>query len=125
MMIKQVVYLFFLILINKIQIIYTKSEPNYLQYLQKFGYTPKDGTGGFSASQSMASPVQIRLLSSPNIQLPLNEGIKTFQRLYKLPVSYFISIIQIFIFIIIFRKQVNLMEKLKDLYNEHVVEILI
>ena len=83
MMIKQIVYLFFLILINSIQRIHTKSEPDYYQYLQQFGYTPKLQGRRVSSSHN-----EEELLASPKGQPSFSEGIKTFQRLYKLPVSY-------------------------------------
>jgi hypothetical protein len=71
----QVVYLFFLIFISNIQIIISnKAEPDYHRYLQQFGYTPK---------------LEGRRLFSVVSKSSYNEGIKTFQRLYKLPVSYF------------------------------------
>jgi len=79
MMMKQIIYLCFFILINTIQVINcNNSDQNYYRYLQQFGYTPK---------------VEGRRLFSVLGQSSYNEGIKTFQRLYKLPVSYFISII--------------------------------
>jgi hypothetical protein len=79
MMMKQIIYLCFFILINTIQLINcNNSDQNYYRYLQQFGYTPK---------------VEGRRLFSVLGQSSYNEGIKTFQRLYKLPVSYFISII--------------------------------
>ncbi len=79
MMMKQIIYLCFFILINTIQLINcNNSDQNYYRYLQQFGYTPK---------------VEGRRLFSVLGQSSYNEGIKTFQRLYKLPVNYFISII--------------------------------
>jgi hypothetical protein len=84
MKLQQIVYLFFLIFINNIQItISNTSEPDYYRYLQQFGYAPKaDGR---------------RLLSVVG-KSSYNEGIRRFQRLYKLPVSYFIQSIKIVIF---------------------------
>ena len=78
MMIKQIVYFVLLIVIHNIRItISVKSEPNYYRYLQQFGYTPK---------------VEGRLFSAHGGS-PYSEGIKTLQRLYKLPVSHSIRII--------------------------------
>lgn len=48
------------------------AEPNYYRYLQQFGYTPK---------------VEGRRLFSSLSKSTYSDGIKTFQRLYKLPVS--------------------------------------
>lgn len=73
MMIKQTVYVFFLLCINLIQISTTSNvDASYHQYLEKFGYTPK---------------LQGRLFSA-YVASNFNEAIKKFQRLYKLPVSY-------------------------------------
>ncbi|CAF0728643.1 unnamed protein product [Rotaria sp. Silwood1] len=70
MRMKSIVYFGFFVFINHIQIcICAKSEPDYYQYLEQFGYTPK---------------LQNRLLSVLD-KTNANEGIKTFQRLYKLP----------------------------------------
>lgn len=69
---KQILCLLFLILFNYIQTgIDAKSEPDYYQYLEKYGYTPT---------------LQSRLGSIVG-KAQRNDGIKTFQRLYKLPVS--------------------------------------
>jgi hypothetical protein len=54
-----------------------KTDQDYYRYLQQFGYTPK---------------VEGRLFSVVG-KSTYNDGIRTFQRLYKLPVSYCISII--------------------------------
>lgn len=48
------------------------NEPDYFHYLQQFGYAPK---------------AQGRALAAVASAKTFNEGIKTFQRLYKLPVS--------------------------------------
>jgi hypothetical protein len=55
-----------------------KTDQDYYRYLQQFGYTPK---------------VEGRRLFSVVGKSTYNDGIRTFQRLYKLPVSYCISII--------------------------------
>ncbi|CAF0929179.1 unnamed protein product [Rotaria sordida] len=52
----------------------TKSAPNYNQYLEQFGYTQSDHT----------SKLESRLFS-PSGKPSANEGIKKFQRLFKLP----------------------------------------
>ena len=53
-----------------------KSEPDYYRYLQQFGYTPK---------------LEGRRLFSVVGKSSYNDGIKTFQRLYKLPVGLLVS----------------------------------
>jgi hypothetical protein len=77
MIIKQQVEILFLfiVVINIHTTIEIKTEPDYYRYLQQFGYTPK---------------VEGRRLFSVLGKSSYNEGIKKFQRLYKLPVSYFI-----------------------------------
>ncbi len=78
-MMKQIIYLFFFLLLNNIQIlIANNSDQEYYRYLQQFGYTPK---------------VEGRRLFSVVGKSTYNEGIRKLQRLYKLPVSYLISII--------------------------------
>ncbi|CAF3933084.1 unnamed protein product [Rotaria sp. Silwood2] len=70
MRMNQIVYVGFFIFINHIQIcISAKSEQDYYRYLEQYGYTPK---------------LENRLLSVSG-KSSANEGIKTFQRLYKLP----------------------------------------
>jgi len=79
MMMKQIIYLFFFLLLNNIQIVIANdSDQEYYRYLQQFGYTPK---------------VEGRRLFSVVGKSTYNEGIRKLQRLYKLPVSYLISII--------------------------------
>ncbi len=78
MMMKQIVYFAFLIpIINIHFVISNKAEPDYYRYLQQYGYTPK---------------VEGRRLFSVVNKASYNEGIKTFQRLYKLPVSILLGI---------------------------------
>jgi hypothetical protein len=78
MMMKQIIYLLFLVLFNNIQsIIGINSDKDYYRYLQQFGYTPKNEGRLFSVLGRSSD----------------NQGIKTFQRLYKLPVSDLILII--------------------------------
>jgi hypothetical protein len=73
MTMKQIIYFVFLIITINIQVVITiNSEPDYYRYLQQYGYTPK---------------VEGRRLFSVVNKASYNEGIKTFQRLYKLPVS--------------------------------------
>lgn len=70
MILKQLVVFF--ILINSIQlIICTDTDQNFYRYLQQYGYTPK---------------VEGRRLFSILDKSSYNEGVKTFQRLYKLKV---------------------------------------
>jgi len=79
MMMKQIIYVFFFLLLNNIQILIANdSDQEYYRYLQQFGYTPK---------------VEGRRLFSVVGKSTYNEGIRKLQRLYKLPVSYLISII--------------------------------
>ena len=69
---KQIIYLFFLLLLNNIQILIANhTDQEYYRYLQQFGYTPK---------------VEGRRLFSVVGKSSYNEGIIKFQRLYKLPV---------------------------------------
>lgn len=64
--------LFYLLLSLLIQqIVGNKTEPNYYRYLQQFGYTPK---------------LEGRRLFSVVSENSYEQGIRTFQRLYKLPV---------------------------------------
>jgi len=73
MMMKQIIYFVFLILIINIQVVISvHAEMDYYRYLQQYGYTPK---------------VEGRRLFSVVGKSSYDEGIKTFQRLYKLPVS--------------------------------------
>jgi hypothetical protein len=89
-MMKQIVFFLFLLLINYVQIIYTKPEPDYLRYLQQFGYSTPVESRRFASIQGGSSSGNEQLLSSAKSMPHLNEGIKKFQRLYKLPVCYFI-----------------------------------
>jgi len=74
MKLQQIVYLFFLIFINNIQIaISNTSEPDYYRYLQQFGYTPK---------------VEGRRLFSVLAKSTYSDAILKLQRLYKLPVKF-------------------------------------
>ena len=70
---KQLACIFLLIAITQVPVgRCNKSEPDYYRYLQQFGYTPK---------------LEGRRLFSVVGQSSYQDGIKTFQRLYKLPVS--------------------------------------
>ena len=62
-------------------IIAVKSETDYYRYLQQFGYTPK---------------VEGRRLFSVVGKSSYREGVLKLQRLYKLPVSAFSSLDQLF-----------------------------
>jgi len=76
MKLQQIVYLFFLIFINNIQsTISNTSELDYYRYLQQF---------------VSASKADDRRLLSVVSRSSYNESIERFQRLHKLPVSYFI-----------------------------------
>jgi hypothetical protein len=71
---QRLVCLAFLIVVHHFQLATSvKSDPDYYRYLQQFGYTPK---------------VEGRRLFSVVAKSSYNTGIKTFQRLYKLPVSW-------------------------------------
>lgn len=77
MMAKEIIFFTLLILFVSTHITSSNnSEPNYYRYLQQFGYTPK---------------VEGRRLFSSLSQSTYSDGIKTFQRLYKLPVSIWIQ----------------------------------
>ena len=82
---KQIIYIFVFVCINWVQIsISAKSELDYHRYLQQFGYAPK---------------AEGRLLHSIVSKAAYNEGIKKFQRLYKLPVGFGIELISTLTFI--------------------------
>ena len=68
-------YLLFIALIQVQATLATKTEPDYYRYLQQFGYTPK---------------VEGRRLFSVMAKSSYTEGILKLQRLYKLPVRFFV-----------------------------------
>ncbi|CAF3526065.1 unnamed protein product [Adineta steineri] len=68
---QHIIYIIYFILIHNIQIIISsKSEVDSYRYLQQFGYTSK---------------LESRLFSSIAAKSSVNDGIKKFQRLFKLP----------------------------------------
>ena len=72
-MVKGAIYFTIFILFLHIQVTSSnETEPDYYRYLQQFGYTPK---------------VEGRRLFSSLSKSTYTDGIKTFQRLYKLPVD--------------------------------------